>query len=87
MINTAEFLQEQNLQQSPEAEKLINSNGYISVEKNKSIQNGSAYLQGMNENYQKAYIACMQRNRNEAGGTSVSDSDLKWYLPFLLIPA
>ena len=58
-----------------------NSNGYISVEKNKSIQNGSAYLQGMNENYQKAYIACMQRNRNEAGGTSVSDSDLKWYLP------
>lgn len=57
-------------------------NGYTSVETNKKVINGDAYLQGMATNYQRAYIACMQRNRNESGSSNnVSDADLKWYLP------
>lgn len=68
-------------------------NGYTSVDQNKKV-NGSAnyysyiasqangtYLNGMTNNYKKAYIACMQRNRNSAGSNEVRNDDLKWYLP------
>lgn len=66
------------------------ANGYTSVELNKDVQanskenlqsNDMAFLQGMNAGYQYAYIACMQRNRNESGSENVADADLKWYLP------
>lgn len=59
------------------------ANGYTSVGTNKNVINGDAYLQGMTTNYQKAYIACMQRNRKESASDTdiVSDADLKWYLP------
>ncbi len=66
------------------------ANGYTNVEMNKAIQSNSKenlqtndmnFLQGMNNAYQYAYIACMQRNRNESGSDNVADADLKWYLP------
>lgn len=57
------------------------ANGYTNVETNKNVVDGNAYLNGMTTNYREAYIACMQRNRNEAGAENISDSDLKWFLP------
>ena len=57
------------------------ANGYANVEANKNVVDGDAYLNGMTTNYREAYIACMQRNRNESGSSNVSDADLKWYLP------
>ena len=38
------------------------------------------YLQGMNETYQKAYIACMQRNRDNDGEKDIDDNEIRWYL-------
>ena len=57
------------------------ANGYANVETNKNVVDGNAYLNGMTTNYQEAYIACMQRNRNESGTDAVSNVDLKWFLP------
>ncbi len=58
------------------------SNGYTSVDQNKSIVKGTTYLRsGLNPDYQAAYIACMQRNRNERGTDVITDEDIKWYLP------
>lgn len=63
---------------------IINSapNGYTSVDQNKSIVEGTTYLtDGLKSAYQAAYIACMQRNRNEQGTDVIDDGDIKWYLP------
>lgn len=38
------------------------------------------YMQGMNTDYQKAYIACMQRNRNNNGDNKIDDDEIRWYL-------
>lgn len=38
------------------------------------------YMQGMNTDYQKAYIACMQRNRNNNGDNKIDDNEIRWYL-------
>lgn len=38
------------------------------------------YLQGMNETYQKAYIACMQRNRDNDGMNDIDNNEIRWYL-------
>lgn len=38
------------------------------------------YMQGMNTNYQKAYIACMQRNRDNDGMDDIDDDEIRWYL-------
>lgn len=57
------------------------ANGYTDVDTNKKVVDGSSELQGMQNSYQRAYIACMQRNRNESGSTTVANSDLKWFLP------
>lgn len=38
------------------------------------------YLQGMNETYQKAYIACMQRNRDNDGMDDIDENEIRWYL-------
>ena len=38
------------------------------------------YMQGMNTDYQKAYIACMQRNRNNNGDNNIDDNEIRWYL-------
>lgn len=72
-----------NLVNSQNWATLVNheANGYANVETNKNVVDGNAYLNGMTTNYQEAYIACMQRNRNEYGSTAVSDADLKWFLP------
>lgn len=58
------------------------SNGYTSVGQNKKIINGEENLKrGLNSEYQAAYIACMQRNRNEQRTPTITDEDIKWYLP------
>lgn len=58
------------------------TNGYTSVDQNKKIINGEENLKrGLNAEYQAAYIACMQRNRNEQGKDEIADEDIKWYLP------
>lgn len=66
------------------------ANGYTSVSQNTDVQNnakqnlqdgGMSFLQGMKDDYKYAYMACMQRNRNETGGDNVEQGDVKWYLP------
>lgn len=58
------------------------SNGYKTVKDNEQIIKGKAYLkEALHTNYQKAYIACMQRNRNESKTDKIADEDIKWYLP------
>jgi hypothetical protein len=58
------------------------SNGYKTVQQNEQIINGDKNLkESLNTAYQKAYIACMQRNRNEKGTDAIDDGDIKWYLP------
>ena len=49
------------------------------------IQYGGAtneqyYMQGMNKDYQKAYIACMQRNRDNDGKNDIDENEIRWYL-------
>lgn len=49
------------------------------------IQYGGAtneqyYMQGMNKDYQKAYIACMQRNRDNDGMNDIDNNEIRWYL-------
>lgn len=54
-------------------------NGYISMK-----QNATAKVNGMEDSYNKAYIACMQRNRKSStNSSSIEKKDLKWYLPAL----
>lgn len=53
-------------------------NGYITMDANKEQQ-----VNGMNEPYDKAYIACMQRNRRSDSGNDINREDVKWYLPAL----
>ncbi len=58
------------------------SNGYKTVNDNEQIIKGRSYLkEALYTNYQKAYIACMQRNRNESHTDEITDEDIKWYLP------
>ena len=37
-------------------------------------------MQGMNKDYQKAYIACMQRNRDNDGKNDIDENEIRWYL-------
>lgn len=53
-------------------------NGYTSMDANKKQQ-----VNGMSEWFNKAYIACMQRNRRSDGKDAIKEEDMKWYLPAL----
>ncbi|GGK04962.1 fimbrial protein [Parabacteroides faecis] len=35
----------------------------------------------MKQNYEKAYYACLQRNRDENGNGQIDPDEIKWYLP------
>lgn len=72
-------------------------NGYKTVEMNEKVNftvddakmialpnhynESSYYLNGMNDEYKKAYIACMQRNRDNNGDGIITDDEIRWYLP------
>lgn len=42
--------------------------------------NSEYYLNGMKTDYQKAYVACMQRNRDNDGKKDIDDNEIRWYL-------
>ncbi len=44
------------------------------------VQTGSSWGRVDND-YQKAYLACMQRNRDLDGDGVIDDEEIKWYLP------
>lgn len=39
------------------------------------------YMNGMKTSYQRAYIACMQRNRDLNGDGEINKNEIRWYLP------
>lgn len=55
-------------------------NGYTSVGRNGTMPEVNAMKNEYN-NYKRAYLACMQRNRDLDGDTYISDDEIKWYLP------
>lgn len=57
----------------------INSsnNGYLDPK-----TQGSGY-NGLKDRYKAAYIACLQRNRDENGDGTIDEDEVKWYMPAL----
>ena len=59
-------------------------NGYTSVGRNGTMPEVNA-MKGNDYNndynYQRAYLACMQRNRDLNGDSYISEDEIKWYLP------
>ena len=51
------------------------NNGYRNVERDEQTVNA------MKGDYQRAYLACMQRNRDLDGDGNISQDEVKWYLP------
>lgn len=49
-------------------------NGYTDVEQ-------TVRVNAMKENYKRAYLACLQRNRDLNGNGKIDDAEIKWYLP------
>ena len=59
-------------------------NGYTSVDRNGTMPEVNAMKGNDNNNdynYQRAYLACMQRNRDLNGDSYISEDEIKWYLP------
>lgn len=55
-------------------------NGYTSVGRNGTMPEVNAMKNEYN-NYKRAYLACMQRNRDLDGDGSIGENEIKWYLP------
>lgn len=64
---------------SPQWSTYINSsnNGYLDPK-----SQGSGY-NGLTDRYNAAYIACLQRNRDENGNGTIDEDEVKWYMPAL----
>lgn len=63
----------------PQWSTYINSsnNGYLDPR-----SQGSGY-NGLTGRYNAAYIACLQRNRDENGNGTIDEDEVKWYMPAL----
>ena len=55
-------------------------NGYTDVENIGSV-NAMKSSYSDDSNYQRAYLACMQRNRDLDGDGDISEDEIQWYLP------
>ena len=65
--------------------KFINyaANGYTDYTKTMAVTDETVDYVGLQSDYQKAYIACLQRNRDVNGNGTIDADELKWYLPAL----
>jgi len=50
---------------------------------NSSVPSSELAYRSYSSALQKAYAACMQRNRDENGNGKIDDNEIKWYLPAL----
>ena len=50
-------------------------NGY------KDVEEGTQTVNAMRGDYQRAYLACMQRNRDLDGDGNIDEDEIRWYLP------
>lgn len=53
-------------------------NGYTNADE---IGTVNAMVRSGNANYRRAYLACMQRNRDLDGDGEISQGEIQWYLP------
>ena len=60
--------------------KTINDMFMVENKYEGDIDGQQYYMQGMNTDYQKAYIACMQRNRDNDGENDIDNDEIRWYL-------
>lgn len=56
---------------------------YVNFDKNgyTNVEDRTQTVNAMNDDYQKAYLACMQRNRDLDGDGEITEDEIKWYLP------
>lgn len=59
------------------------ANGYKDYRKTVGTTDETVDYIGLRSNYQKAYIACLQRNRDVNGNGRIDEDEIKWYLPAL----
>ena len=58
------------------------SNGYKEPQDYITSDDIVEYI-GLQSQYQKAYIACLQRNRDDDGDGFIENEEIKWYMPAL----